>query len=418
MRLPSRPMIAAALSAALLLLLFVRGVLPALSAIERDFPNYYAAARIVSEHGDSARLYDDAWFRRQLPRYGIAPEIDGKFSPFPPPTALLLLPLTGLDALNAQRVLTIINLIALLASVLWLARLLSWNVAEAAALVLLCGYALVNAIKFGQPYPIVSAACIGGYLAAQRGSSRACGLSLGWFVPIKYYPLVILAGLLWERPWRALAMAALAAAVVVGASIMLLGWDIHRQFIDTVMGQHLRGHLTRQSPYSASFQSLDALYQRLFVYDERENPRPWISLPALASWATPLTKAALLLAVAACLRRLRTLPPRVAGAWTIGVLGIAALLLAPATASYHFVLLWLPLALLLDGLLRTGQRLGAAILLGCYVGMGFFPYRFTVPFEGRAGWSALAFPRLWLLLAMLVVSLWAIPRRLEAAEQR
>src|SRR5579862_5249150 len=66
------------LSAMLLALLMVRGVLPATHTMTSDFPNYYTAACIVREHGDGSRLYDDAWFQQQVQHCGFAAGIAGK----------------------------------------------------------------------------------------------------------------------------------------------------------------------------------------------------------------------------------------------------------------------------------------------------------------------------------------------------
>ena len=43
---------------------------------------------------------------------------------------------------------------------------------------------------------------------------------------------------------------------------------------------------------------------------------------------------------------------------------------------------------------------------GAYALIGVFPYRFTAPFEGRGGLSVLAYPRLWLLLAIFIVGVY------------
>src|SRR5438552_3627638 len=81
---------AAALLVALASFVLVRGVVPALTTIDSDFPNYFAAARIVAAGGSAERLYDDSWFQQQIRRELPGVEPRGKFGPFPPPTALLM----------------------------------------------------------------------------------------------------------------------------------------------------------------------------------------------------------------------------------------------------------------------------------------------------------------------------------------
>ena len=78
------------------------------------------------------------------------------------------------------------------------------------------------------------------------------------------------------------------------------------------------------------------------------------------------------------------------------------LLIAPATATYTCALLWLPVAFLINYFLGRGSLTAAYFILGTYTLIGFFPYNYTYPFEGHGGLSFLAYPRLFLLLAMFV----------------
>jgi hypothetical protein len=416
----TRP-VALVLTAVLALLLIVRGVVPAVSRIDSDFLNYLTAAKIVVDGGEVGRLYDDAWFQQQLSHYAPGLSMPGKFSPFPPPTALLLVPLSALSPLAALRVTTAISVLCVIVSIALLARLLGWPAADAAVIVLCSGYAIANGLRLGQPYMLVSLSCVFGYYAWRRSRPLLAGLSLGVFVPIKYFPVIILACLGYLRQWRVLAGAAIAVAGVALLSIAVLGFDLHRQYLVSVFGQHLTAHLSGQDPFSVSYQSWDSLYRRLFVWDAALNPHPWRIQPAVAPIATAVTKAALALLTLAAIVQLRRLHRDDAQAWaapSVGLLGIAALLLAPATASYHFVLLWLPVALLVDYFLRARQRGAAFGVLGLYALIGFFPYRFTAPFESHGGLVVLAYPRLALLLVMLLGSVVAINRcRSEAPGQ-
>jgi len=396
------------LLAALVLYVIVRAIVPAMSRIDTDFPNYFTAARIVADGGEVDRLYDDAWFESQMQRYHTQSRAAGKFSPFPPPTALLLLPLASLEPLNALRALTGLSLLCLAGSALLLSRILAWSPLAAAVFVLLAGYAVINALRFGQPYILVSFSCVLGYYAYLRGRPVLAGLCFGLFTPIKYFPVALLSYFAWRRQWKLVAGAASSILAVVLLSILVLGWNIHRQFLSSVLGNHLLGHLSMQDPFTASFQSFDTLYRRLFIADPGANPRPWLDLPVLQPVCVALTKMALLLAACATLVKLKRADAAGAVAPSLGILGMLLLLLAPATATYHFVLLWLPVGLLINYFARAGRHLLAALLLGAYALIGFFPYRFTVPFEGRGALSALAYPRLWLLLAMFMGCLYGL----------
>jgi hypothetical protein len=392
------------LSVGLASLLWVRGIAPAVSRVGTDFPGYLTAARIVADGGPAARLYDDAWFQDQMRHYGIGDPKQGKFAPFPPPTALLLIPLCRLEPLNALRVMTSVSLLCLICSVILLRRILNWSLLAATAFVLLSGYAVSNTLRFGQPYILVSASCLLGYFAYRRGRPLLAGLCFGLFVPIKYFPVAFLVYFAFRREWKVVLGGAAASAAVVLASVAVLGWPVHQQFLASVLGNHLLANLSMQDPFTASFQSFDTLFRRLFVFDPAANPHPWLALPWLQGIAVLSTKGAILAVAIITLVKLARdaacdcVPP------SIGLLGVLVLLLAPATATYHFVLLWLPVALLIAHFLRENAFATAWAVLGMYALIGFLPYGHTAVFEGRGALTVLAYPRLWLLLLIFSVS--------------
>ena len=65
------------------------GIIPAFTAVDTDFPNYYTSSRLLFEGMELDKVYDDAWFQSKINSYDIKQE--GKFSPFPPPTSMLML---------------------------------------------------------------------------------------------------------------------------------------------------------------------------------------------------------------------------------------------------------------------------------------------------------------------------------------
>jgi hypothetical protein len=413
---------AAALLIALAGFVLVRGVVPALTTLDSDFPNYFAAARIVAAGGSAERLYDDSWFQQQIRKELPGAPARGKFGPFPPPTALLLVPLARLSPLAALRVTTAVSLLCLLCSIGLLARIVPLGLVDSAILVLLSGYAVCSDLRFGQPYIEVSAACILGYYAWLKGRPLLAGACFGIFAPIKYVPGFILIYFALRRQWKVALSGVATAAAVVLAGIAVLGWKVHQVFLSAVLGNHLVGKLSLQDPFTASFQSFDTLFRRLFVFDATANPHPWLALPGLQIVAVAMTKAALLVLAIATLVRVARAEPANSTAPSLGLLGILVLLIAPATATYHFVLLWLPVGLLLGCLLRERAHLHAALLIGLYALIGFFPYGHVSGFEGRGGLTILAYPRLLLLLAMFMVAchfLWDHARPLStAAESR
>jgi hypothetical protein len=389
--------------------LLLTGVMPALTAITDDFPEYFTSAKSVRDGQDAVKLYDGAWFREQTRRYAVGPpENPGEFTPYPPPTALLLTPLTGFNPLTALRIVTALNVACLICSMLLLSRIFAWRLLDSALFILSSGWALRSGLRFGHPYILISTFCLLGYYLYRKRQPWLAGLCLGVFVPIKYYPVIILAGFALRRQWRVLLGGGIAIAAVALLSIGVLGWKVHQIFLLDVLFNHLTGHIVPGPRFTAVFQSFDTLFERLFILDPARNPQPWLAAPLAANVAIVSTKGLLVLAAAAALIKLARGAAAVAIAPTIGILGVLVLLIAPGTGTYAFVLLWLPVALLIDYFLSERARLPAYLILSTYVLIGFIPYGHTYPFEGQGGLTVLAYPRLFLLLGMFVVCIYAV----------
>jgi Glycosyltransferase family 87 len=401
------------LLAALVVYTLVRGVIPAVTAVTNDFPTYYTAAKMVSEGQAGTKLYDGGWFRAQMRRYGLGNPSDAiVFSPYPPPAALLLVPLAGLQPLTALRVLTVLDVLCLVCSALLLGKIFAWRWVDAGLFILLAGHALIAGMRYGHPYILMSTLCLLGYYFYRQGRSTLAGLCLGVFVPIKYWPVSVLAAFGLAMRWRVLLGGGLAIAAVALLSIGGLGWEVHRIFATEILFKHLSGHMVSSGPLpplSAQAQSFDVLFARLFMLDPRQNPQPLLAMgPLSRELALTSVKVLLVLAAATAIVKVTRRSPASALAPTIGVLGILTLLLTPGSGTYAVVLLWLPVALLVEYFRSTGARLQASLILGSYVLIGFIPYGHLNPFEGHGALGVLAFPRLFLVLAMFIVCVLAL----------
>jgi hypothetical protein len=223
-------------------------------------------------------------------------------------------------------------------------------------------------------------------------------------MPAKYFPLVLVVWLVWERQWKSAAIAALTAAGLTLLSVAVMGTGAFERFIVTVLPDHLQSRYSLQNPYATAFQSWDSLLMRLFVRDPAENPAALLD----ARWIYVVAKTVILLGGAALVvregvRLLRT-KTRDSGEALLALLAIAALLFAPGTATYHFVLLWLPLGLLWK--LTAQQPVVLGLLFACYALIGWIPYSWLTPFEKAGGALAvLAYPRLLLMTVMFITTL-------------
>jgi hypothetical protein len=86
----------------------------------------------------------------------------------------------------------------------------------------------------------------------------------------------------------------------------------------------------------------------------------------------------------------------------------------PASASYHSIILLMPVALLASGdVLEKHWRYA---LLAVYCSIGFIPYGRAYELAAAAG-IVLAFPRLWLTLAFYIILVAGLSRsRCRAVE--
>lgn len=409
------------LLAGLIIHLFVKDVTPAFTAITSDFPVYITSAKLVRDGQDAAKLYDAPWFREQMQHYGVGtPYKNIAFAPYPPPTALFLVPLAGLQPLTALRVVIVLYTLCLVGSMLLLSQIFAWRLVDSALFILLSGHALQTGLAYGHPYIPMSAACLLAYYLYLQRMPWVAGLCLGIFVPIKYRPLSILAGFGLLRHWRVLLGGGVGAAAVVLLSIAVLGWEVHYIFLTDVVWNHLSG---RQSPaalaaHSPQAQSFDMMFAQLFILDPLQNPHPWVALePPVRTLALISTKVLLVLAAVPAMVKLVRGTVANALAPTIGILAILPLLIAPGSGTYAYVLLWLPVALLIEHFRSEGARVHAYLIFGIYTLIGFIPYGHTNPFVGRGGLTVLAYPRLFLLLAMFVVCIHGVmwPSRQDEA---
>jgi hypothetical protein len=300
---------------------------------------------------------------------------------------------------------TAVNVLLLVLTIGLLARILPTTRKHAAALILLSGVGLWNCISFGQLYVLLSACVVAGYAMYLREKRVLSGIAFGLLIPVKYYPAVFLLYFALVREWKIVVTALATAAAVTGLSVACLGWEVHRQFLAQVLGSHLASHFSGQTPYATAFQSWDSLLRHLFYADPVENPHPFLASVQLYRWLKAAIAAALLSSTIPLLMNLRRTTEPHFRECAFGLLGILPLLVAPGTATYHFVLFWLPCGLLLHAFWMGGRRKLFSIALALYSVLGFIPYGIFARLGEQWGIWPLAYPRLFVVLGLFLVSL-------------
>jgi hypothetical protein len=384
--------------AVLCVFLCIRGIIPALESVNTDFPNYYTSARLFVEGNDVSRLYDDNWFQVQIGKFGMNQM--GKFTPFPPITALVMTPLTFLSPLNALRVWTLLNIVLLLFAIVLVARISGRSWIWSAILFLSSGHALANNFKFGQFYLLLALMIILGYRYWVQGEHVKGGVLLGAGAAFKYFPIIFFVEFITLRQWKIATTGVVTIVILTVASILLLGLGIHEQFVLRVLGQHLGGNI--QDPFSPTFQSWNSLLRRLFVYDLARNPNPAYNIPAgfyIGLFSIYISVVTLMVVA---FKKSSSFFSEFARDIQFGVLGVTGLFLLPASATYHFLLLALPVALLLRGTKWSTPQKSIAAL---YVSIGFIPYRWFEHFASMGVLTVFSYPRLILMSGLFAASI-------------
>lgn len=387
------------------------GIIPAWTHIATDFPSYYTASRLFIDRADLSNIYDDAWFQSRIRENGIAEQ--GKFTPFPPVTVFLLAPVAWTSPITALRIWTAVNLLLLAFCVVILSKITGKDLLWSSLLMLSTGLGLINNFRFGQMYLLVALLMMIGYRLLQRSHPGRAGLIVGTAAVFKYFPAIFLVPAFIRKDRRFIRAFIAACAAMFTAGVALLGTGVHRQYLLDVLPLHLGGSLggETQDPFSFAYQSWDGLFRRLFVYHAVWNPRPLLDSGPLFIASKILVVCSVVILTVAALRKMQERQAELRPMDFI-VISVAVFLLLPDTATYHILMLVLPVALFL-GVSRMETE--HWIVLGCFAAIGFLPYRILGSFDGRGILTVLAYPRLALLVVIFFTILRFIRRPLKPA---
>lgn len=399
----------------------MKGVVPAWNKVHSDFANYYVSAKLIADKAPLENIYNNQWFQNKIKDYEI--ETLGKFSPFPPVTAWIMLPLTPFEPLTAQRIFTVINLIFIGIGVVVLKKLITWPVPQCALFILGCGLGLINNVAFGQVYLIMTASIMISFLLFRNNQFFLAGIILGFFTALKYFPIVVIAGFLLngltaeyqkERPFKQILTSPdlkVAMYSIISFIVLLVmqyaffGRAVMHEFFISSFVPHLDGRLSGQDSYSFYYQSWNDLFMRVFVYHEQFNPNPIIDWsPGLATLKVVIGLLVLFM-VSKVLYKFRAAPAAIRRSVYISLPALAVFVLLPVSATYHCALLIASLVLLMkDSLLNKKDKI---LIFFVYGGLGLIPYSLIFRLSETLGFW-FAYPRLWLISILFILVFIAI----------
>lgn len=373
------------------------GIIPAWNDINSDFPNYYTSSRLLIEGKDISKIYDDNWFEQQIKNYRI--NETGKFSPFPPPTIFVMVPFSIFESITAKRLFLIINIIILLWTALIFRKISALNYINCLNIILISGAAIINNFILGQLYLLLLFAIVMGYFYLSKEDEYQSGYIWGIGAAIKYFPIIYVPILIVKKKWRGLISLLLTIIMINIITLIITGYDIYIQFIKQVLFSHLNGELSSQSKYAVQFQSWNSLLRILFIEDSIENNIPLFNSPIVFMVVRILIYLIIISTSTFIIYKVRDnknfLP------YSSIILTLAALLLSPASATYHLLISAFPLILLLS-LTQEGNKgkYGITFLL-IYILIGYLPFVNSQFLKENLFFS---FYRLWLLVIFFITA--------------
>ena len=377
-------------------LLLWKGVLPGWHALRTDFPNYYLVARLLREGYSLDRIYDWVWLQRIKDHWGLDQPLVG-FAGLTPFSAFPIVPLSFFSALTAKRLWILINLLLLGSSVELLKQVTSLGRRRLWLLTLLAVFPLRTSFLLGQMHLLVLFLFVLAYFFDRNKKQVAAAVCLAIAGMLKVYPLLFAVYYLWKRRWRAASAMLGAVLLFLGISYAWMGTDAINFHLTQVLPRSAQGEVL--DPYSPHAASLAALFHTLFLFEPTLNPAPLLRSPSLYAVLYPLCQLLILAPLLALLHAQGARPGSEKLEWAAYLFSL--LVLSPVPASYHFVVLILPMILLVDFLVVRRQYGTAMLATGMYCAVSIVDF---LPLGKQVSSGAFAaFGRLWLELVLLAV---------------
>jgi hypothetical protein len=384
------------------------GLIPAWNNINSDFPNYYTSSRLLIEGNDLSKIYNDNWFQSQINRYGINEK--GKFSPFPPPTIFIMVPAAIFNPLTAKRIFLIVNIILLLGAGYIFKKISSFKFIICLDIILLSGAALMNNFLFGQSYLLLLFLIILGYYYLIKDNDGSAGILWAISAVVKYFPVIYIPLLVIKKRWKLLGWLILSTLIINLIVFFAIGWEVYYEFFSHVLFSHLNGKLSGQSQFAIQFQSWNSLLRNLFIFDPIENKYPLINSPFLFNTSRIIIYLFFIAITSVVIYKVKN--DKHFYEYSTALLTILLLVLSPASATYHLLLLSFPLVLLLIAADNPMPDIYGIAIISIYILIGFTPFVISkLTFLNNIPYTS--YYHLWLLVLFFGVSVLDISTKVK-----
>jgi hypothetical protein len=308
----------------------------------------------------------------------------------------MMVPLASFTPLVAKKIWTLINVGVLFLLVLLIQKITDWKLEYCGLMVLLTGFNLINNFYLGQFYLILTYLIFLAFYLEREEKEVWAGLVFSLGILFKYFPIIYLLGYLLEGKKKVVALTMLSVALVGFLMLYFIGFSIVPLFLNEVLIPHLNGSIAGQPSNSVAFQSFNSLYLNLF------------SSTSLVRAFTGTTYMLVVLMTGYIIVKIKRRKWHFN--YILSVLGFAALMILPASASYHFVLLLFPTVLFLVQFQKDNSKWNPVILIILFSGVGLFNISFTHAFwDSKMGiLKVLSFPRLGLVTLLFSYVMWEL----------
>ncbi len=305
--------------------------IPSVQKLNTDFPNYYVSSNMYLDGRDMKTAYDNVEFNRQLLMYGIYDQIVS-YTPYPPLTALIMLPIAKLAPLEAKLLWNIFNLLILLACMVMLAKITGLDFFKCGLIFFLSGFALANNFMFGQVYLFVLLFLLLSMYFMQRDKDILSALFIALSIVLKFYTIFFIFLFIFKKRYKLLVYTIVFSAVIYIPVILLTGFDLNWFYFTKIMPR--LGDAWVGTVYAAEYQSFLSLLHRWFSYEPMLNPGPLLE-STLAFYVLKYSYIFFILTLAISVLK----PTRENLKLELSLFCITCLLLLPVNASYQFVVL-------------------------------------------------------------------------------
>lgn len=312
--------------------------IPSLNKVNTDFPNYYVSSNMYLDGKDMNSTYDNVEFNRQLLFYGINDQIVS-FVPYPPLTALLMLPIAKLAPLDAKLVWNIFNLLLLACCILILSKITELNYFKCGIIFFLSGFALTNNFMFGQVYLLVLLFLLLSMYFMRQGKDILSALFIALSIVLKFYTIFFIFLFIFKKRYKLLVYTIVFSVLIYIPVVLLTGFDLNLFYFTKIMPR--LGDAWVGTVYAVEYQSFLSLLHHWFDHEPMLNPAPFIQ-STLAFYILKYAYIFFILTIAISVLKSKNENLLL----ELSLFCITCLLLLPVNASYQYVVL-IPAAVIL-----------------------------------------------------------------------